>query len=176
MTVHILRSHMNQERYLRCHASGQLLNWVKNKTARIHLIGRGTHTSSKTYATFPRVLVNTSILVEPCARSANRSIEVGKSRVIACFDTCFDILVQIIFHTDKSGPQGCLYRTSRTPNIAEVCDKCLFRSLRSRSIAREVRGQVQAALSLGPGRAITGQCWGVGRTKKGRAFVRVSMA
>src|SRR5258706_5747384 len=63
VTLSILRPYMNQERYLRCHISGQLLNWTKNKTAIIHLIGRGTHSSSNTYATVAMNAVNTFMLV-----------------------------------------------------------------------------------------------------------------
>lgn len=102
------RSYTNQDHYLPCHTSGQLLNWVRNKRARIHLIGRGTHPSSIIYAKLPRDLFNTSMFVEPWTRRANRGVEVGRSRVIGAAP-CFDILSIRSFYSEVKGrsPKLC---------------------------------------------------------------------
>jgi hypothetical protein len=113
---------MNQEGYLLCHTSGQLLTWVKNKRARIHLIGRGTHPSSNIYAPVPRDLRSTSMFVKGCTRRANRGTEVGRSWVTTCFDiTCFDILVYIYFHTDEFSPHfPDPFRTATLPGPSVI--------------------------------------------------------
>ena len=111
----MLRSYTNHERYLRCHMSGQLLNWTKNMIATIHLTGRGTHPSSIVYATIPRNLLNTSMFVEPCEKRARRGTEVGRRRATSAVP-CFDILVYTTFLYRRIRPQGGLSPHFPVPN------------------------------------------------------------
>ena len=94
----MLPPYTNQECYSQCHTSGQLLNWVKNKRAIIHLIGRGAHPSSTIYEIVPMYLRNTLIFFMAGTRRANRGMEVRRSRVIRAVPR-FDILVYTVFYS-----------------------------------------------------------------------------